>query len=118
MAIPTLAQWQRGLQIAEQIEALKKELTGILGNHWITPVPDANSAPAQADGRTAKRSPATIAKMKAAQKKRWAKIKAPAVSKAPAMAPEKQKSKISAAGLANIRAAQKKRWAKIKAARK
>jgi hypothetical protein len=88
---PTLAQWQRGLQIAEQIAALEKELASILGHHS---APVAKAAPAQADRRKGKTAPAQ------------------------AQAPVKKKGKMSAQGLANIKAAQKKRWAKIKAAKK
>ena len=93
---PTLAQWQRGLQIAEQIAALEKELASILGDHS---APIAKAAPAQADPRKAKRT----VKGKPAP--------------AQAQAPVKKKGKMSAQGLANIKAAQQKRWAKVKAAK-
>jgi hypothetical protein len=108
---PTLDQLKRGIAIAEQIEALKSELDGILGNHS---APAAKAAPTTGDGRKFKRSPETIAKMKAAQQARWAKVKAPAAvqSEAPA-----KKCGMSAAGKAKIAAAQKARWAKVKAAK-
>lgn len=57
-------------------------------------------------------SAAGRARIAAAQKVRWAKLKA---KKA---APKKATRKISAAGRAKIAAAQKARWAKIKAAKK
>lgn len=69
-----------------------------------------------------KMSAVGLANIKAAQKARWAKVKAgaPAAPKTEAAKvepakPAKKKSKMSAAGLANIRAAQKARWAKINA---
>ena len=113
MHIPTLSQLQRGLAISEQIAALETELAAIFNGS--APVstakatPTAKSPAAQSDGRKGKRSAATIAKMKASQQARWAKVKAPVVSKAPA-----KKGGMSAEGRARIVAAQKARWAKIK----
>ena len=105
---PTLQQLQRGLAISEQIAALESELASIFNG--ATSVPTAKAAPAQADGRSGKRSAATVAKMKASQQARWAKVQAPAVAaKAPA-----KKGGMSAEGRARIVAAQKARWAKIK----
>jgi hypothetical protein len=117
---PTLDQLKRGIAIAEQIEALKSELDGILGKSSApTPKasPVAKSAAAQGDGRRAKRSPETIAKMKAAQQARWAKVKGPASAKAEAPKSPVKKGGMSAAGKARIAAAQKARWAKIKGAK-
>jgi len=94
------------VRIAEQIETLKHELTGILGNHS-TPVVEAVPAPVKANGRKGKRSAAKVAKMKASQKARWAKVKAPA-------APKKNGG-TSLAHKAKLAAAAKKRWAKIRA---
>jgi hypothetical protein len=61
-----------------------------------------------------KMSAAGRARIAAAQRARWAKIKA---AKSPKSAKPARK-KISAAGIARIRAAQKARWAKIKADKK
>ena len=113
MSTPTLQQLQRGLAISDQIAALETELASIFnGAALASPAkatPTEKAAPAQSDGRKAKRSAATIAKMKASQKARWAKLKAPVVAKAPA-----KKGGMSAEGRARIVAAQKARWAKIK----
>jgi hypothetical protein len=111
MNTPTLTQLTHAVKIAEQIAALERELGAILGNHSASV---AKAAPAPVKTGTFKRSAATIAKMKASQQARWAKVKVPAVSKTPV----RKKSKMSAAGRANIKAAQKKRWAKIHAAKK
>ena len=108
---PTIDQLTRAVKISEQIAALQAEMAAIFGNS--TPVVEAAPEPEKADGRKRKRSAATIAKMRASQKKRWAKVKAPVASKAPALV--KKKRKMSAAGRAAIAAAQKARWAKIKA---
>ena len=111
MNTPTLSQLHRGLAIFEQIAALKSELAAIFNS--AAPASAAPAPAAQSGGRTGKRSAATIAKMKASQQARWAKIKAPVVAKAPA--PVKKKGGMSAEGRARIVAAQKARWAKIKA---
>ena len=103
----TLSQLQRGLAISEQIAALETELAELFGGS--SPAPAAKSSPAQADGRTGKRSAATIAKMKASRQARWAMVKAPAAAKTPV-----KKGGMSAEGRARIMAAQKARWAKIK----
>jgi len=106
--LPTLAQWQRGLEILERIVELENELASLIGKPVHARITIKQSAPSQIK---LKRSPETIAKMKAAQKKRWAKAKAPASAKAPA----KKSRGMSAAGRAAIVAAQKARWAEIKA---
>ncbi|MEO6754598.1 MAG: hypothetical protein ABIP85_22710 [Chthoniobacteraceae bacterium] len=117
MNIPTIDQLKRGVAITEQIAALERELMGIFGNHAAAPAPVAKSAPAQADGRKGKRSAETIARMKAAQKKRWAKVnggeKAPA--KARAAASVKRKRTMVPAVKAKLAAAMKARWAMAKA---
>ena len=64
------AQLRRAASIKERIEKLHKELTSILGT--------ATSAPTAPDGRKKKRkmSAAARALISAAQKKRWARVKA------------------------------------------
>ena len=108
---PTLSQLQRGLAISEQIAALETELAAIFNGAVPTKATPTMTA-AQGDGRKGKRSAATIAKMKASQQARWAKVKAPVVSKAPV-----KKGGMSAEGRARIVAAQKARWAAKKAAK-
>ncbi|NBR87730.1 MAG: hypothetical protein EBS84_19085 [Proteobacteria bacterium] len=61
-------------------------------------------------------SAATKAKMAAAQKARWAKIRGKAAPTTPSAPAPKKKRKMSAAGRAAIKAAQKGRWAKKKSA--
>ena len=120
---PTLSQLQRGLAISEQIAALETELAAIFnGSAPTKATPTAKSPAAQADGRKGKRSAATIAKMKASQQARWAKVKGkkPAVaSKAPAKAkaetPVKKKRTMSPEAKAKIGEAMKARWAAKKA---
>jgi hypothetical protein len=80
------------------------------------------SAPTATRGGKRTFSAATKAKMAAAQKARWAKLKGktatPATATATPSAPvPKKKRKMSAAGKANIRAAVKARWAKVNAAK-
>jgi hypothetical protein len=121
---PTLSQLQRGLAIFEQIAALETELAAIFNVSAPTSSAKATAAPApaaQSGGRTGKRSAATIAKMKASQKARWAKIKgekAPVAAKAPVVgkAPAKQKRKpMSPAVKAKLSAMMKARWEAKKA---
>lgn len=94
----------------KSIEARLNEIARVLGQDGSP----ATTAPASSSGRR-NFSEATKAKMRAAQKARWAKIKGKAEN---AMAPAKKKRKMSAAGRAAIAAAAKARWAKAKAAGK
>jgi hypothetical protein len=101
----TPAQLRKAADIQERIESLQEELGQLLGGEVSTPA-QTSDAP-----KKRKFSAAARAKMRAAQKARWAAIKGTAPSATPA---PKQKGKMSAQGLANIRAAQKARWAKTK----
>ena len=125
MNTPTVDQLKRALVISEQIEALQAELKAIFGDSTPASVskatPKAKTATAKSDGRKAKKSPETIAKMRAAQQARYAKLRgakatAPAKAKAeaPAAAPKK-KGGMSPAHKAKLKAAAKKRWAAIRA---
>ena len=122
MITPTLDQLKRGLQIAEQIAALEVEMASI----FIGVAPDSavNSTPtakaAAIKGKKSKRSPGTIARMKAAQQAQWARIKeekAPVTSDAPAMTkaevPTKRRT-MSSETKAKLAAAMKARWASAK----
>lgn len=100
---------KRALHIREQIEALEAKLRGIYGGGG-QPLSTGKPAPAK-DGRKGKRSPATIAKMKAAAKARWAKEKG--VAQSPVIAAKKKRT-FSAASRAKMAAAQKARWARKK----
>jgi hypothetical protein len=115
MNTPTLDQLKHGLQIAEQIAALQAELSAIF-NGGASPA----SAPAPTDQQPRKKhrmSPQALANIRAAQKKRWAKVNAAnAAPKAAAPAPaQRKKRKISPAHKAKLAAAAKKRWTAIKA---
>jgi uncharacterized membrane protein len=127
MNIPTLAQWQRGLRIVEQIAALEKELKDILGGAPAPAPSVAKAAPKASKPARRKLSPQAIANIRAAQKKRWAKVnalkKAPASAKKSAKAkpakakapqapnvPAKKKRKLSPEVRARLAAAMKARW--------
>jgi len=111
----TPSQLRQAANIKEKIEQLHKQLAQLQG----TKVTVA-SAPAAKPAKK-KISAAGIARIKAAQKARWAKIKGgakPAVKPAtkPAAKPvKKARKKLSAEGRAKIVAAAKARWAKIRA---
>jgi len=108
----TSNQLKRAAAIQEQIEALHHELNGLLGGSAPAAVSAAVAAPKA--GRK-KISAAGIARIKAAQKLRWAKVKA---AKPAAPAARKTKKKMSPAARAKIAAVAKARWAAIKAAGK
>jgi len=102
----TAAQLRQAAGLKDRIAGLEKQLTAILG---------ASTAPKSAKPGKRKMSPAHIAKIRAAQKLRWAKFHA---AQARTAAKPAKKGGMSAAGKARIAAAQKARWAKIKAAKK
>jgi hypothetical protein len=133
----TPKQLRKAADLLEKIQSLQEELNAILGGEVHTPAQSTETP------RKYKFSAAARAKMRAAQKARWAKIRGAAPAATPAQKPkrkmsaqglaniragvakriaaqgkavQKPKRKMSAAGLANIRAAQKARRAKEKKA--
>ena len=112
----TSAQLIKAANIKDKIEALTKELNGLLGSS--SPV-----SKAVKPVKKRKMSAAGRASIIAAQKARWAKVNAVKAKTAPKAAkpvqkPAKKKFVMSAAAKAKISAAVKARWAKIKAAKK
>jgi hypothetical protein len=104
----TPRQLRRAADVKERIDALEKELGQLLG--------DSVSAPAAAAAPKRKKiSAAGIARIRAAQRARWAAFKK---SKAPAKAAPKRKRKLTAAGRARLASLARARWAKVKAAGK
>jgi len=121
---------EKALHIRKQIEALKSALAEVMtrgGGFSIATAPKRRGRPAKiavapsitagkTDGRKGKRSAATIAKMKAAAKARWAAKKngnsAPAATTAAKAL--KKKRTMSPETKAKMAAAQKARWAKMK----
>lgn len=123
----TSKQLRQAADLKAKIEVLEKDLTAILG----APPAPAVGVPGKKKGGM---SAAGKARLVAAQKARWAKIKAekaknPAVvakpvvkavltgKATPVTQPAKKKWKLSAAGLAKIKTANKAYWAKKKAAK-
>lgn len=119
----TPAQLRQAATLKEKIEQLQKQLTQLLGTQAPTGKPAPTVAPKAIKARK-KMSAAGIAKIRAAQKARWAKIKGAAPKPAPtpkAPAPAKAPAKpakrvLSAAARAKMAAAAKARWAKVKGA--
>jgi hypothetical protein len=91
-ATPT--QLRKAADIQEKIQLLQEELGQLLGGEVST-----SAQPTEAPKKKWKFSAAARAKMRKAQKARWAKIKGTARSTAPT-----PKRKMSVRGLANIRA--------------
>jgi len=101
----SIKQLRRVVTLKGKIEALNNKLVSILGAPASTPAKARKKRGMSAAGR---------ARVAAAQRARWAKIKkAKPAAKAPA-----KRHKMSAAGRARISAAAKARWAKAKAAGK
>ena len=99
-ATPT--QLRKAADIQEKIQSLQEELGQLLGGEITTPA-EMTEAP-----KKYKFSAAARAKMRRAQKARWAKIKGTSPAARPG---RKAKRKMSAKGLANIRAGVAKRMA-------
>lgn len=101
----TPSQLRRAAELKEKIDALEQELAELLGS------PAAASEIFNGTGKKPKFGPGAIARIRAAQKARWAKYNAEkGVTK-----PAKKTRKMTPEGLARIRAAQKARWARVKA---
>ena len=102
---------RKAANLKERIEALERKLSQLIGS-----AAKADAAPAAGSRKKGGMSAAGRARIVAAQKARWAKIKA---GKGGAKAkPAKKKRGMSPEGRARIIAAQKARWAKVKAAKK
>jgi hypothetical protein len=119
MNIPTASQLKQGLEIAEKIAALEAEMAALFGGQPVAS-PAATIPVAPAPAKTGKRSlsPQALANIRAAQKKRWAKVEtakggAKPAAASPAAKPEK-KGAITPAGRARLAAAMKARWAAAK----
>jgi len=115
---PTLEQLKRGIHIAEQIASLEAEMHAIFGGKAPIHVAAVHVPTTKIEGRR-KLSPQALANIRAAQKRRWAKVKgtkSPAAAKASAAAktPAKKKGGLTAAGRAKLAAAMKRRWAEAK----
>jgi hypothetical protein len=118
--IPTLQQLKRGMAIAEQIGRLEAEMAAILGKlpaaRSSTEATDASVSTAPKARKKGRLSAAARERIAAAQRARWAKLKAKKTPAAPAK-PAKKKRTLSAAARAKLAALMKARWeAKKKAA--
>jgi hypothetical protein len=101
----TPQQLRRAADVKEKIDALQDELSRLLGASTPATVVKA-AAP-----KRKKISAAGIARIRAAQRARWAAIKQTKAPGRPAV-----KRKVSAAGRARLAALARARWAKVKAA--
>jgi hypothetical protein len=107
----TARQLRRAADIKERIEALEKELSQLLGGLASAPAQAPAAAAAPARRKLSKISAAGIARIRAAQRLRWAAVrKAIAAGK-----PGPKRRKLSAAGRARLVALARARWAKVKA---
>ena len=111
----TSAQLRKAADLQEQIQELQQQVNQILGGEVPTPAPQLIEEPKKRQASAAGR-----ARMKAAQKARWAKLKGSAFTTFPGTSDEsaptmKPKIKRSAAWKAAMSASAKARWAKLKA---
>jgi len=105
-------QLRQAADLKEKITALEKQLSLLLGS-------TSQTAVAKAPSKKFTMSAAAKAKISAAAKLRWAKVKGAKPTATPKAGPAvKKKGGMSAAGRAKISAAAKARWAKAKAAGK
>jgi hypothetical protein len=102
----SVQQLRKAATLKEKIQSLENELGRILGS-------SAKSITAVAPKKKRKMSAAGRARIAAAQKARWAKVKGQKVKQS-----QPKKRKMSASAKAKIAAFQKARWAKIKAQQK
>lgn len=111
-----IATIEKALAIRKEIEALQASLNGILGGVGASVTPASGAVAAKkVDGRKGKKSPATLAKMAAAAKARWAKKKGASTKAAPVEVVAngaKKKRFVSPEARAKMAAAQRARWAK------
>ncbi len=103
----TPAQFRQAASLKENIEKLQAQLAALTGAGQVS----APAAKPVAKPVRRKLSAAAIAKIRAGQKARWAKVKGEA------QPVQKARRKMSAAGRAKIAAAAKARWAKVRAAK-
>ncbi len=103
----------------EGFEAQKNRLDGQIAElrSFLTGNPTEIAAEPARTGKRGKFSEATKLKMKAAQLRRWAKIKGDSAPSTPAAEGSKPKRQLSEAGRQAIAEAARKRWAATKAAK-
>jgi hypothetical protein len=106
----SVQQLRKAAALKEKIQSLEKELAQLLGSPAASP---ASPAPKQ---KKFTMSAAAKAKISAAAKLRWAKVRAAKTAGKPAV--KKAKGKMSAAAKAKLSAKMKALWAARKAAKK
>lgn len=113
LSLLTSAQFKRAAELKEQLEALTNELTALLGGGEVTAVSaTVYEVAAEPVKKKGKFSAAGLARLRAAQKARWARVRAEKGLEEPAKKPRR---KMSAAGRAKIAAGARARWAKVRA---
>ena len=111
----TSAQLKRAAEIQEQIETISQQLAGIFNETGskIAPVVEPAAEPVKTRKKK-KFTAAGLARLRAAQKARWAKVKAKKTTEPTVQPAKKPRKKINAAGRTKIAAGAKARWAKVR----
>src|SRR5438105_1528344 len=107
MNTPTVDQLKRGLEIAEQIAVLEKEMRAVFPDQTISPI-RMKALPRSTKKRQL--SSEALANIRAAQKRRRAREKIGKAQRRIAKAPAKKKGGITAAGRAKLAAGMRARW--------
>lgn len=113
MSNVSASQLREALSIREQIEKLEARFNQIVGGGSSSPSSGA-TASAKVDGRRGRMSAASRAKIAAAARARWARVKgtsSPAAAKSEGAKPARKKGGLTAEGRARLAAAMKARWA-------
>jgi hypothetical protein len=103
----SVEQLRKAVAIKEQIEQLQSELNSLV---------EGDGSPPARDGRRRRMSASARARIAAAQRARWARVKGRANGNAALVTKEKPKRRVSPATRARLSAMAKARWAKAKAA--
>jgi len=114
----TVDQLKRAIVVAEQIEKLKAELAAILGGTSTKQAEPAKVTSMPVRGRKRRKlSPEARARIVAAVKARWARVKGQKAPASAAKAPKtsKRKRNLTPEGRARLAASMKARWAARKA---
>jgi hypothetical protein len=115
----TSAQFKQAAELKEKIEALNQELTALLAGEASAPAAAPVAAVKAKVGRPRKKSKFSaegLARLRAGQAARWARVHAEKAAKAEkADQPVKKTRKMSKAARAKIAAGARARWARVRA---
>lgn len=108
----SLKQLEEAVGLRRQIDALEGRLTSLLRGNGMSSSKVSSSAGAKTDGRRRKMSAATRAKIAAAARARWAKVRGSGAAKSPAKKTgARKRGRMSPAARKRLSEMMKARWA-------